>query len=431
MLKLIHKIRHSLALRLMLVSFATLIGVVAIFLVSSAAAFHNQFQQGLLPNVYQYQEYLYADIGAIPDRTKAQALADRLNLEIYIKDVQGEWSSTGIPFTNDHLEFRTFQNEDFEHTHDRGQFYLRKITDSVKIIIVIKREEKKLSSFLKLIATLSLLGVIALSYLATRRIFKPLDIIRASVKRIGHGDLSERITLIKKDELHDLATSINTMAGDIETMLNAKRTLLLAISHELRSPITRSRVTLELMPESDYRERIKRDLIEVETLLSDLLEGEKLQPGHSALDLTNVNISSLVSVLINKYFQSVPILVNIQPATPEIAVDYARISLLLKNLLDNALRYNRLEYGDVELTVSTTSTQLSVSVKDYGVGIEEPHIAHLTEAFYRVDPARQRKTGGYGLGLYFCYAIAKAHHASLSISSEIDKGTVIELLMPL
>ena len=122
--------------------------------------------------------------------------------------------------------------------------------------------------------------------------------------RFGSGDLKHRIALNRKDELGELAKSVNTMADEIQEMLEAKRQLLLAISHELRSPLTRARLNAELLANTEPRERIIQDLQILEQQLSELLETEQLDSKHAKLDLQPVDPFQLIKSVTKEHFPS-------------------------------------------------------------------------------------------------------------------------------
>ncbi len=430
MFMLINRIRYSLALRLLLLSLATLVAIILLFSFSIGFALRGQFNAGLLPHVLQYQQYIYQDIGSPPNLVKAQFLADKLSLDIYIQGPDVNWSSSDKLLVDKAIKYKKHTTPGIEHAHDHGKFYLKKEQEGFTTVIVVRRTERHISSEWKLAVIVGLFLVLVLCYLAIRRLFKPIDVIKYGVNKIGDGELSHRIIIAKKDELGELAGSINAMTDEIEAMLNAKRTLLLAISHELRSPITRCLVSLELLEDSKNKNSIKRDLREVEILLRDLLEGEKLSQKHIVLDLSKTDVKSLVDGLLQSSFTQTTIVVNVQQNLPEYNLDATRIRLLISNLLSNALRFNREEVGTVSLRIDQKEEGLVIEVEDYGYGVDEKHTQHMTDAFYRVDPSRQRKTGGYGLGLYLCNAIAIAHHGSLEISSVSNQGTVVRVVLP-
>jgi signal transduction histidine kinase len=111
-------------------------------------------------------------------------------------------------------------------------------------------------------------------------------------------------------------------------------------------------------------------------------------------------------------------------------VDAARIKLLLKNLLENAVRHTPDNALPSELRLCLNERNALITVIDHGVGVDAHHLPYLTEPFYRVDPSRQRETGGYGLGLYLCKMIAEAHGGKLVIESTPGKGTTVLVKLP-
>ena len=243
--------------------------------------------------------------------------------------------------------------------------------------------------------------------------------------RIGGGELEHRIEVKRKDELGDLALSVNAMADDIRNMLEAKRHLLLAISHELRSPLTRARVNLALLPQSDARRLLERDLAEMETLTGELLESERLNARHAPLNRSAEDPAALAQEVIAEHFSGRGIRTELDTGGSYVALDAVRFKLLLRNLLENALRHTPEHAEPPILRIRINTEVWSLSVHDHGPGISPEHLAHITEPFYRVDPSRRRKTGGYGLGLYLCRAIVEAHGGQLQIESRERAGTEV------
>ena len=147
-----------------------------------------------------------------------------------------------------------------------------------------------------------LLTVLALLYFLLRWMISPLKGIQESVKRIGSGELTHRIKTNRQDEFGELSTEINAMADDVENMLEAKRQLLLAISHELRSPITRAKVAVSLMNSEKLKAGLENDLGEMEAMISGLLEAETLNHRHQILNLENINLNDLISDVVATYY---------------------------------------------------------------------------------------------------------------------------------
>ncbi|MDH5179662.1 MAG: ATP-binding protein [Gammaproteobacteria bacterium] len=424
--------RHSLSGKLTLLFIGMIILIVLLMSNSMRHVFRNHFNDHIRPHLLQYLEYVQNDIGLPPDRDKARRLADELHIEIIIQDKAGTWSSDGRHILPNDIRVRHTQYEqDIEYAIVEiadNDNYLRIKRGDITLYFGIPLSAKELHarSFIPL---LFLILVLILLYHATRRLFAPIEIIRNGVQAFSAGNLDHRIDVKRQDELGELAVSFNNMAGEINKMLEAKRQLLLAISHELRSPLTRSKIAVELLENPEQRSRLHRDLDEMEKLIEELLETERLSTPHRVLNPSACNIQSLIQELIHDFYREQHIQLIFPDHEIKINVDAARLKLLLKNLLDNALRYSPVD-KPVTLSVATEPGRLVIRVKDQGEGIDSKHIPHLTEPFYRVDPARQRETGGYGLGLYLCRMIAEAHKGDLLIESAAGRGTTITLVLP-
>jgi signal transduction histidine kinase len=259
-------------------------------------------------------------------------------------------------------------------------------------------------------------------YLATRKLFAPILQIQSGVKRIGTGELDYRLDVRRNDELGLLANDINDMAAELQKMLDAKRQLLLAVSHELRSPLTRANVAVELLENNHLKDQIKDDIQEMEKLINDILETERFSSHHNHLERAEQNINILCLEVIDTYFPQDSIQINLPEPEAIAFVDKSLFTLLLKNLIANAVKYQNKQ---TTLTVELVDGFLQIVVCDDGNGVEAKHLPHLTEPFYRVDPARQRQTGGYGLGLYLCRVISQAHDGEIHITSNLGEGTCV------
>ncbi|NKB76846.1 MAG: hypothetical protein GKR96_07285 [Gammaproteobacteria bacterium] len=222
------------------------------------------------------------------------------------------------------------------------------------------------------------------------------------------------------------------MAEDIDNMLEAKRQLLLGISHELRSPLTRSKVHLALLPESSAHLEIAKDIEMMEQLITELLESERLNSQHATLQPETTDLEQLISGLIEKNFDTSSITQKLERI--EASVDIARLKLLISNLLQNAIIHNGKNQPPPGIYLTSDSSSgkqgFQITVEDFGKGIAKEHIPFLTEPFYRADPSRQRKTGGYGLGLYLCRMILQAHGGTLNIESKEEEGTRVICKFP-
>jgi signal transduction histidine kinase len=248
-----------------------------------------------------------------------------------------------------------------------------------------------------------------------RRLLRPLDDIRRGAQRFGRGEFGEAIPVRRHDELGDLAEDVNAMARSIHGMLDAKRALLLAISHELRSPITRARLHAELLPESGEaaarREALLRELQEMADLVAELLESERLGLGHAALQREPTDLGALV----REVTSGAAVATEIEPGLPILSLDRARIRLMLRNLIDNAARHGAGAQPARVRVSRDGDAEIVLSVRDFGAGVDDAVLQQLAQPFYRTDASRGRATGGVGLGLYLSRLIAQAHGAAFVI----------------
>jgi len=428
--------QHSISVRLIGLFLITALLLIIVVRAGFHFAFKNDLRDLTRPHIAEYIQHLIDRIGDPPDIQRAEALAKRLPVDIYIRGPNQQWSSTGK------LPERVRPERWHRHRLPSGQvvhvvrvgreFRLRTRIGRHHLVLVPRdMQSGEWAPLYGIITIFAVLAVIAFAYHAIRRLFRPMQEISNGVNRIGAGDLKHRIPIARQDELGTLADNINLMADDIEQMLEAKRQLLLAISHELRSPLTRAKVNLELLEPSDKTQALEHNLREMETLLNELLETERLNSRHAPLNLTACDPAVLIQEVINEQFPKSDIQQDLQQPETFIPLDSVRIKLLIKNLLENAQRHTPTDALSPKISSHFYENQWQLEVQDHGHGIPPEHLHHITEPFYRADSARQRETGGYGLGLYLCRVIAEAHGGTLTVESQKHKGTHIKITLPL
>jgi signal transduction histidine kinase len=256
----------------------------------------------------------------------------------------------------------------------------------------------------------ALLVVTGLAFGMIRHMVQPLHALAQGAEAFRRGEFSHRVPIIHGDEIGDLAQRFNQMAADIQAMLDGKRALLLAISHELRSPLTRARLHAELVGEGASRNALLDELAQMRDLITALLESERLGSGHSALQLGAVDLPALARE------QAQPgVALSIDPDLPTLPLDRLRVQLLLRNLVHNALRHNDAARGAVQLALQRAGVGVRLVVRDFGPGVPADALAQLGQPFYRPDMARTRHEGGVGLGLCLCRLVAEAHGSRLEL----------------
>ena len=439
-----HRLRHSLRWRLLALFLVLALALSAAFVGGMQKSFSVGWRDAVRPLLADYVDRLAAEIGSPPDVASARALVARLPISVRIEGPITQFDSQPDKYAR-HRDF----NEHGEYGQDRANAHLLLHTTSdghtIKFGLGDLNWRRGPGGFVWITLT-ALLLLTALAFAYIRRLLKPLDDIGAGAQRFGAGDFSHPIAIRRSDELGDLAAQINTMGQDIHQMLEAKRGLLLAISHELRSPLTRARLNTELLPETAEtnasRSALLRDLAEMSRLITDLLESERLSGSHAALHREPTDLAALVQEVtsdLNVAENAPRFVINAEANLPNIAVDRVRMRLLLRNLLDNAVRHSpngdKPEGAAIEISLSRVNTtedgdHLRLSVRDHGAGVSESQLAQLAEPFFRSDAGRQRSMGGVGLGLYLCRLVAQAHGGRL-ILQNAQPGLMVIATLPL
>ena len=439
MKKLFKKIRHSLSMRLLLMFIVAAVVTIVLFQTMIGFLISRHLSEEIAPHAHQYLSYVQKDIGSPPDIDRAKALVSKLPIEIMITGPDGNWASTTERPERDHLhryEHGDRPNQDIQVGYDRGQTSIlirEKLGDGTYETLIWNNngfKDRRRPHFGLLFVLSLLLTILGTLYWLISRMLRPIQTIQSGVQTIGAGELTHRIVTKKDDELGELAGSINHMADDIEQMLEAKRELLLAISHELRSPLTRAKVSAALLKPSSNQENIARDLNEMEAMITELLEAERLNGRHQSLKKVDVTLNEIVMSVVDDYFPEEAIDLTLAADPPLQQLDPTRLRLVTKNLLENAFKHNGEGSQPVRLATVVSNQEVMLEIEDFGLGISKEHLSHITKPFYRADASRQRKTGGFGLGLYLVKLIVEAHDGVLKIESEEGFGTQITVSLP-
>lgn len=400
-----------------------------------------------------YADYVMNDIGSPPSIERAEAITKRVPVDIRIAGPGVDWTSDPafpsidkIPFGPIPMDFLGLDEKTHRKLESwattlklvrfaeyRRYAFIELVRDGYKIVIASPRMSETPRPDLTQPAIVFISIIVLLGcYFAVRWLVKPIKWIQKGTARIGQGDLTYRIKANRHDDLGDLAADINHMADDVRDMLEAKQQLLLAISHELRSPLTRAKVALEFLDDSQVKHDLLGDMREMEHLIADLLESERMNAGHTTLRRSPVDLGPMLRSLIETEFEDRSARIDLRvPAEPVVReVDEIRVRLVVKNLIENALRYSPPDGAPVEVTLTALPGMVTLRVRDHGPGIPKEHLSRVTEPFYRADRARSRSTGGLGLGLYLAKRIAEAHCGSLVIESELGQGTLCIVTLP-
>ena len=270
-----------------------------------------------------------------------------------------------------------------------------------------------------------------------RRLMKRLEVLQRSVQRFGEGDLAARVPVQGNDEVADLSRQFNAAAARIQTLVQSHKSLLANASHELRSPLTRIRMGLELMgassqPSPAFRDEILRNIAELDQLVDEILLASRLD-AHEA-DVGTIELVDMVGLAAEECAR-----VDADLDAGADALEVRGVAKLLRravrNLLENARRYSQ---GDITVSLrrsahsSDKQPMAEVRVCDHGPGVPEALRERIFEPFYRLPGASER-AGGVGLGLALVRSIATRHGGRVYCQDRPDgrPGACFVLELPL
>jgi len=440
MLKAINNAQKTLFGRLLLIFIVTATSILIVLSFSlKMATKDGESRRSKFATLFgNHAAYIIGDIGIPPNLQRAKTIAETSHIKIMISGPDLLWKSSkditppeSIKKHKAHHQHKNHQDLTFTMGRHQNQHFFIIQKQNHTFYLTGLRPFVREDGYIWAWAALFFCGfILYLSYRAVNWLIEPLKQIKQGAQRIENGELSYRINCTRDDEIGQITNAVNSMATELEKMLEAKRQLLLAISHELRTPLTRAKVGIEFIDNRKIKQSLHEDLTELDNLINELLEAERLNEKHNALHISALDINALIKTikdetpdpkqLIKTHLSDSPIILN---------GDSLRLTLLIKNLIGNGIKYG----NEKPLNISCTEKKstLDITFEDQGDGIDEQHLAHITEPFYRADNARQRQTGGYGLGLYLCKLIAEAHDGQISITSARNKGTRITVSLPL
>ncbi|MGA0572997.1 sensor histidine kinase [Variovorax sp. VNK109] len=265
-------------------------------------------------------------------------------------------------------------------------------------------------------------------YPVVRRLTKGLEGLQRGVQRWGEGDLSVRVPVTGKDEVADLSARFNESAERIERLVNSHKALLANASHELRSPLARIRMGLELMgsqPSSAFKDEISRNIAELDQLIGEILLASRLDVKEADMGpLETVDLTGLAAE------ECAHNGAELEAGTHGLSVQGVSRLLrrVIRNLLENARRYGGA--GDVTLTLLQTGRFAEVRVADHGPGVPADQRTRIFEPFYRLPGASERE-GGVGLGLALVKSIVERHGGTVHCEDNPGGGACFVVRLPL
>jgi len=280
-------------------------------------------------------------------------------------------------------------------------------------------------------------AVVLLCYLLARYLTAPLRDLQVALERFGKDDFSARTRSTRRDELGRLARTFDQMAEHIQNLVAAERRLLLDISHELRSPLARLGVAIELARSGENRDaaldRIQKESDRLNALVGELLQATRAEVDSNALRAQPVRLDDLLAAIVGDCSIEASArgscLKVEAPGPVTVSGDPELLRRAAENVIRNAIRYAPPQTA-VEVSLVRNGAKARIQVRDYGPGVPEEALARIFDPFYRVQGDRNRDTGGAGLGLAIARRAVELHKGKL-LARNAHPGLLVEIDLPL
>jgi signal transduction histidine kinase len=360
-----------------------------------------------------------------PDRQTAMQIRNRLDVLIRYEGPGGNWA------TDNDLPSIAEVRSGHRSPHGRD-YYLAPAPTGGTYLFAWNRIQPMRAVHMKLLVLLLflMLAVLLSAYAVLMILLRPVRWLSEGVERLGSGQLDIALPVRTRDEFGALTNAFNRMVRRVREMVRARDQLLLDVSHELRSPLTRMKVALEFLPESESRQQLAADVGEMEAMVAELLELERLRDGRG-LNPAFQDLAPILREMAVRFNKKRPGARFIAPSQKiQLNIDEDKVRTVLRNLLENAYKFSLPDSRPVEISCAQNDDSVTVRVSDDGPGIATEDNASLFEPFFRVDRSRSKKTGGYGLGLSICKRIMEAHGGDISFQDNPGRGASFVLTFP-
>ncbi len=319
----------------------------------------------------------------------------------------------------------------------RGVMLVSASTDSISVTMEILNHKALIVEMIVIVA------MTIVSVLAAKVLIRPFEKITEALDQAQEGYTDDPICVTDCVETEHIGDAFNRVLGRMKVLDTSRQEFVSNVSHELRTPITSMKVLadslisqkdvpIELYQEfmTDIAEEIERE----DKIITDLLSLVKMDRTAADLNITEVDINALVELIMRRLR---PIAQNrdvevvyesVRPVTA--AVDEVKMTLVISNLVENAIKYNK-EHGWVKVKLNADHQYFTVEVADSGIGIPAESLDHVYERFYRVDKSRSKEIGGTGLGLAITRSAILMHRGTIKVESTEGEGTTFTIRIPL
>lgn len=280
-------------------------------------------------------------------------------------------------------------------------------------------------------------------YLLSRYLTQPLRSLGMAAKSIATGKLNTRVGHLRghhNDEIAQLSHEFDRMAEQLETLISSKERLLQDISHELRSPLARLQIAIELgrnktlhLADTEFH-RMELECSRLSALITEILEFARLEKSTTDLNLNEIDLSALLfNVIKDANYEVGEETPRVKAGVIEsccLLIDERLIHRAIENVVRNALHYSPAsEQVIVSLTYDETKEHVYIDICDKGPGVPEDQLERIFNPFYRVDTSRAKKTGGYGLGLAIAFRAIQLHHGEITALNNPGGGLLVRIIL--
>lgn len=285
--------------------------------------------------------------------------------------------------------------------------------------------------------------IVSFALLLSGILVKPFIRVKDAINEVKAGYSNECISVPDYVETVHIVDAFNQVLGRMRVLDESRQDFVANVSHELKTPMTSIKVladsllTQDNVPAELYREFLGDIVSEIDRenrIITDLLALVKMDKKAQELNIVSLNINDLTEIILKRLRpiarkKDVEVVFeSVRPVTAE--VDEVKMSLVMTNLVENAIKYNK-EHGWVKVVLDADHQSFVFSVSDSGIGIPQDAITHIYERFYRVDKSHSRKIGGTGLGLAITKNAVLMHRGSISVNSTEGEGTTFTVKIPL
>lgn len=354
-----------------------------------------------------------------------EALVGRWDLSKYGEDTMVQYSWKDEPFLVSVHPFKTAQGES-------GTLVMLQSTTAMQSLM------SKLNFHFLLAGIGSLMVLLIVYLLVTRFLTRPLNRMKVATEKLSEGHFDVVLPAKGKDELGELAASIQKLAQDLQHLQKTRTEFLSSISHELRTPLTyltgysqvAMRPDLTIEEKQQYLEIIQEETARLAALVEDLFALAKLDDPSFQVTKEAIELLPFIQGLHQRLSpsfeqQGSSLLFSCEPDLV-VHADPLRLEQILMNLLDNARRYAG-EGAQTHITGARDGSQIRIEVRDEGLGMESSHLEAIFDRLYRIEKSRSRSHGGSGLGLTIVKELVEAHNGTIEVMSEVGKGTTFTI----